>query len=293
VDETWYNSQLKDRLETIINQQFRNVRVFKTSGLLGFYGSLLRHTSAADRFGLDSVFMDTIKGLGGVEETPQFVSEFLKYCSSSGKLVGTTLKPEVRGYEPPLDNYLRILNDWGGDLISHMVKDSGIEDFRVSITRYLTEEKRPQLFASLAHDLQPICINLRKSYLDLYRDLDSQPREVESMISQELMKISQELAKIGREFHENLENTVNTIIDGTDSNFESDFRRLQSRMVRRLDELLDSFSVDTAYSRATRSHSRNSTAPLLAVLVEAFYYLANELEDILVDSADYDHKLLC
>ena len=56
-------------------------------------------------------------------------------------------------------------------------------------------------------------------------------------------------------------------------------------MIRRLDELLDNFSVADAYRRATLSHPRNATAPLLAILVEAFYYLSNQLEDILVESS--------
>jgi hypothetical protein len=66
--------------------------------------------------------------------------------------------------------------------------------------------------------------------------------------------------------------------------FDTDFRQLQSRMIRRLDELLDGFSVEAAYGRTLRNHPRNATAPLIAVLVEALYYLANQLEDILVEA---------
>jgi hypothetical protein len=54
-------------------------------------------------------------------------------------------------------------------------------------------------------------------------------------------------------------------------------------MVTRLDELLRTFSVANAYSCATLSHSRNAIAPLISVLVEALYYLANELEDVLIE----------
>ncbi|MFM6154220.1 MAG: dynamin family protein, partial [Sphaerospermopsis kisseleviana] len=68
--------------------------------------------------------------------------------------------------------------------------------------------------------------------------------------------------------------------------FETDFRQLQSKMIRRLDELLDTFSVGDAYRRATLSHPRNATALLLAILVEAFYYLSNQLEDILTESCE-------
>lgn len=284
IDETWYNAQLKQRLENIIDQQFRQLRVFKTSGLLGFYGSQIKATTPEDRFGLDTIFSESIKELGGGEETPQFVSEFNKYCTS-GRLVGSPFRPSVHGYDTPINNYVRILREWGKPLIEYMIKDSGIEDFRAGITRYLTEEKRPQLFSALADDLQPLCIEMRKSYLDLYRDIDSQPKEIDSMISYELTLINQQLASIGREFDEHIQTVVNKVINGENKEFENDFRKLQARMVRRLDELLDTFSLDNVYSQAVRIRPRNSTAPFLAVLVEAFYYLSNHLEDILVESA--------
>jgi hypothetical protein len=42
IDETWYNSQLRQRLDNLIGEQFRDSqRVYKTSGLLGFWGSQL------------------------------------------------------------------------------------------------------------------------------------------------------------------------------------------------------------------------------------------------------------
>ncbi|MDX2272217.1 MAG: dynamin-like GTPase family protein [Cyanobacteriota bacterium] len=285
IDETWYNSQLRQRLDNLISTQFRSsTRVYKTSGLLGFYGSQIRSASGQDRYGLDTIFSSIIKGVDGQEETPQFINEFNRYCGSSGKLVGTSLRPSVNGYETPLENYVRILGEWGTDLIDHMLKDSGIESFRLGITRYLTDEKRPQLFAALANDLQPLCISIRKSYLELFRELDSQPQQVEEMITHELRKLSQDLARIGEDFAAHISEEVNQVINGKATEFESDFRRLQMRMVHRLDELLNTFSVDSAYSRAISNHPRNSTAPLIAVLVEAFYYLSNELEDILVES---------
>ena len=38
IDQTWYNAQLRQRLENLIQTQFRDTtRIYKTSGLLGFY----------------------------------------------------------------------------------------------------------------------------------------------------------------------------------------------------------------------------------------------------------------
>jgi hypothetical protein len=80
--KTWYNPQLRQRLETIIDQQFRGARIFKTSALLGFYCSQIKGTSRGNRFGLDTIFSESIRELGSKEQTPQFVMEFVKYCSS-------------------------------------------------------------------------------------------------------------------------------------------------------------------------------------------------------------------
>ena len=284
IDETWYKNQLRQRLEDLINSQFRDTnRVYKTSGLLGFYGSQLKKTSIQDRFGLDSIFAESVKGLDSREETPQFVNEFNRYCTS-GKLSPSQFRISVNSFETPNENYVRILSEQGTPLINQLIQDSGIEEFRTSITRYLTEEKRPQLFKNLADDLEDICIKLKKHYQSVQINLDSQPREIESMKEYELQKLNQQLQQVGREFNQHINDEINKIINNNCEDFEADFRQLQSRMIRRLDELLDTFSVADAYRRATLSHPRNATAPLLAILVEAFYYLSNELEDIFIES---------
>ncbi|MBO1050206.1 MAG: dynamin family protein [Dolichospermum sp. DEX182a] len=285
IDETWYNNQLRQRLEDLINSQFRDTnRVYKTSGLLGFYGSQLKKTSIQDRFGLDSIFAESVKGLDSREETPQFVNEFNRYCVASGKLSPSQFRISLHNYETSNHNYVRILSEQGTPLINQLIQDSGIEEFRTSITRYLTEEKRPQLFKNLADDLEYICIKLKKHYQSVQINLDSQPREIESMKEYELQKLNQQLQQVGREFNQHINDEINKIINNNCEDFEADFRQLQSRMIRRLDELLDTFSVADAYRRATLSHPRNATAPLLAILVEAFYYLSNELEDIFIES---------
>ncbi|MEH2467421.1 dynamin-like GTPase family protein [Nostoc sp.] len=286
IDETWYNTQLRQRLDDLINEQFHNPsKVYKTSGLLGFYGSQIKQTSQRDRFGLNSIFAESIKGLNGKEETPQFVYAFNNYCVNSGKLSSSKFRVSVNGFETPNQNYVRILEDWGNELIEKLIQDSGTEEFCTAITRYLTEEKRPQLFKNLADDLEDVCIKLKKHYQSVQRNLDSQPQEIETMKAQELQRLNQQLQQLGREFSEHITEEVNHIINNSCDTFEADFKQLQSRMIRRLDELLDTFSVASAYQRATISHPRNATAPLIAILVEAFYYLANQLEDILVESS--------
>jgi replication fork clamp-binding protein CrfC len=286
IDDTWYNTQLRQRLEQLISSQFQDTtRVYKTSGLLGFYGSQIEDKSIGDRFGLNSVFAEQV-GSNTEEETPQFVNEFVRYCANSGKLSPSQFKISVHSYESPNANYVRILAEQGLPLIEQLISDSGIEEFRQGISRYLTEEKRPALFANLADDLQPVSLSLRSYYLEKIKNLDSQPHEIEGMKAKELERLNQELHQIGQDFREHLIGTVNQIVTNDCDRFENDFRQLQARTIRKLDELLDTFSVAQAYRRATLSHRRNATAPLIAVLVEALYYLANELEDVLVECCE-------
>ena len=301
IDRTWYVEELKQRLDDLIATQFSQIkRIYKTSGLLGFYGSQIKSTSSSDceasrrhRFGLDSIFAEKAERINSREKTPQFVSEFNNYCANSGKLTRTNFRVSVHSYETPNENYTRILNEFGTPLIEQLIADSGIEEFRSAITRYLTEEKRPQLFANLAEDLKPICSDLKQHYLQQLQELDSQPQEIEAMKTQELTLLNQKLQEIGREFSQHLEQEVNSVVTNQDSSFESDFQKLKAQMVSRLDELLQTFSVQDAYSRATLSHPRNATAPLIAVLVEALYYLANELEVTLVTTSEILVKNFC
>jgi replication fork clamp-binding protein CrfC len=284
IDDTWYNTQLRQRLESLIQSQFQgNSKLYQTSGLLGFFGSLIKQTTGRDRFGLDSIFADSIKGVNGEEETPQFVNEFIRYCTSSNKLSLTDFEITVQSGKgkSSISNYLQILSQWGTPLIDQLIKDSGINSFRDGVTRYLAEEKYPELFKTLADDLEPLCISLKSAYLKEYRELDSQPREIEAMKAQELTLLSQKLQDLGKEFREHIEFEVNNTITNLDREFDADFNKLSNRMVTRLDELIKNFSVQKAYNAAVSSHRRNASAPFIAVLVEALYYLSNNLEDVL------------
>jgi replication fork clamp-binding protein CrfC len=282
IDETWYNSQLRQRLDNLISEQFHDSRrVYKTSGLLGFWGSQLRYTTAQERFGLDSFFAAGVTS--DLQETPQFVNEFNRYCSSSGKLPIDKFRVDVRSYESAIDNYTRILGDQGSALVDQLVKDSGIEEFRNAITRYLIEEKRPLLLVNLADDLQPICINLRRTYLESWHQLRALPQDVNALKEQELQLLSKELKDAGDDFQDHIKAIVNEVAaSNTNISFEADFTRLKAKMVSRLDELLSTFSVSAVHQQAQASHRRNSVVPLIGILAEAFYYLANGLEDVLV-----------
>lgn len=287
VDKTWYNPQLRKRLENCIKTQFRDSsRVFQTSGLLGFYSRLIQETSAVDRFGLDSIFIEESQGLNDTEETPLFVTEFNNYCGNSGKLFDSPFKLEIRGYESPNQNYVRVLSEHGQPLIQKMIKDSGLDVFRDSIINYLIHEKRPQLISTLINDLYPICTTLRDFYLHQHQILVQQPQTAEEIKSQKIKQLAADLKNVGDRFESAIEDEINEIAASNyNEEFERDFLKLKAQMVTRLDELIHTFSVETVYQKAQASHRRNSVVPLLGILAEAFYYLANGLEEVLVNSS--------
>jgi replication fork clamp-binding protein CrfC len=286
IDKTWYNHDLRERLERLLHDQFQDTtRIYKTSGLLVFYGSQIKLTSRGDRFGLDSIFAEQTRGSEGKERSPLFVEEFKHYCGS-GKLVGCDFRIAIRSDEQPNENYVRILSECGTPLIDQLIKDSGIEAFRTAIKRYLKEEKQPQLFAALADDLQPLCIALRKTYIEAWRHYDSQPRDVDAMKEMELKQLNHDLKQIGDQLELHIEQELNQVVaSNANQVFEDHFLKLQKRMRSRLDELLQAFSVKEVYKQAQASHKRNSVVPLLGILAEAFYYLANGLESVLEAAA--------
>lgn len=284
VDETWFNDDLRERLEGLINSQFQKMRVYKTSGLLGFYGSQIqgKNQSGLD---IDYVFREGAISSDGRQKTPQFVDKFIQYCGKP-ELVNPRIFPmplEVYQCATSNEKYGCILrSDVGVRLIDKLIQDSGIEEFRTGMTRYLTEEKRPQLFAALAEDLQPVCIALKNHYIEERHYLAAQPIDVDTTIRRELERITQDLNEIGREFEAHIKDEVNEVVGGNTSPMEEDFKKLQSRIIHRLDELIATFSVLEVNKRAVASHPRNAVTPLLGILAEGFYYLANELEDVLI-----------
>ncbi|NJN49948.1 MAG: dynamin family protein, partial [Polaribacter sp.] len=182
---------------------------------------------------------------------------------------------------------MRILSDYGTPIIDYLIQDSGVEGFREAIAHYLSEEKRPQLLSNLAEDLQPICATLRKNLIEDYQYFEAQPNTVAAIQEQELLQLNQDLIEVSQDLKTHLDAELNSLI-GTNGNakFETDFHKLQGCMVKRLDELLHQFSVAEIHKQAQASHKRNSVVPLLGILAEAFYYLSNGLESVLVESSE-------
>lgn len=288
IDATWYDDQLKNRLNRHIETQFLSGdRTYKTSGLLGFYGSLIGKTNGGDRWGLDSTFAP--QNGENSEQTPKFVVEFNNYFFTSGQVSRSRfpITPAIGCAETHQEKYLQILNAHGINLIEQLVLDSGIEQFRNEIARYLTEDRRPQLFEVFADDLRPICIDLRDHYLKTWWNLESQPQEIDAIKEQQLRQLSQDLRAIGEEFYRCISEYLNrTVASNENEIFERDFRLLQKQMLDRLDHLIEHFSVGKTYKRAQRSHEESAVVPLLAILAEAFYGLSDELKVTLLESCE-------
>ncbi|MDT9197935.1 dynamin-like GTPase family protein [Limnospira fusiformis KN01] len=290
IDATWYDDQLKNCLNRHLNTQFSSSdRVYKTSGLLGFYGELIRQTHGSDRWGLDSIFAKGNLSNPEAEETPKFIVEFNNYFFTSGQLSRSSfpITPAIGYADTHQEKYLQILNAHGYNLMEQLVLDSGIDQFRDDITRYLTEDRRPQLFQALAEDLRPVCISLRSYYLQNWWDLENQPKEIDAIKDLQLRQLSQDLKTIGDEFEQYIKAHVNhTVASNENAIYERDFRNLQRKMIERLDTLIQKFSVGEAYKRAQSNHPNSAVVPLLAILAEAFYSLSDDLKATLVESCD-------
>lgn len=83
------------------------------------------------------------------------------------------------------------------------------------------------------------------------------------------VRLNQELQEIAAAFHQHIKDELNEVVVDNCQAFKADFRKLQAKMEASLKELLNKCSVLEVYKRTTRSHQRNGTAPLVAILGEA------------------------
>lgn len=289
IDATWYDSQLQNRLNYHLKSQFaKSDRIYKTSALLGFYGSQVRQAGSAERWGLNSIFGDSHNSNNPTKNTPKFLVEFNNYYFTSGRASRSRfpITADIGNAETHAEKYLQILDIHGDTLIEQLVRDSGVEDFRKAISRYLMEDRRPQLFETLANDLRPLCINLRNHYLEVWRNLESQPQELDAIKQQQVKQLNHDLNRIANAFEQYVADHLNQAVASNQNViYERDFRELQKRMLQKLDDLISDFSVGQTYQLAQKSHPEDAVVPLLAILVEAFYYLSNQLKQVLVDAS--------
>ena len=289
IDKTWRDPKLKQELDDLISEDFSNTRrgIYETSALLGFWASQLKNISESDdRWGLDTIFeAETSKGSDKVEGTPSFVLEFLDYCDSDKLPVDKFTDIVRRKTQTKNEQYLEIINRYKTSIIEQLIQDSGIQEFSNAITRYLTEEKRPELFAKLASDISELCNDLREFYLEERRQWKKKPANIAEMTERDLVQIEKEVWEVGEAFYRQIEEEIKLLVMDSCEDFQHDFNNLRQNMQENLTELIKNFSILDAFANTCRNH-RHVTAPLVAILGQAFYDIANGLEDVLVKESE-------
>ena len=287
IDKTWRDPKLKQELDDLISEYFSNTQrgIYETSALLGFWASQLKNTSESDRWGLNSILAaETVKSSDGFEGTHPFVREFLDYCDSE-KLPHSKFRILRDNAKSKNEQYIDILNSYKNNIVEQLLQDSGIQEFRNAITRYLTEEKRPELFANLASDISELCNDLHESYLEERRQWKNKPANIAEMTERDLAQIEKELRDIGEAFYQQIEEEIQLLVINTCESFKQDFNNLRQNMEDNLTKLIENFSILDAFANTCRNH-RHVTAPLVAVLGQAFYDIANGLENFLVKESE-------
>jgi GTPase SAR1 family protein len=271
IDETWFDAALHGLLEGVIHSDFRQEqqkeRVYKTSAMLGFYGSLRRN---------DRTF----------QVPDEFKSEFNRYFFLKVSRVDFPITPAIAAADTDDEKFKAIIDAHGDNLLDKLIQDSGVEAFKEKLNYYLMHERKPQLFKALAEDLQPICNHLRQRYFDLRKELAGKPVDVEAIKKDALDKLGLELHLIGLDISEHIREQLNEAFATNDNNrLEKDYRKLQKNMLNELDRLIANFSVEETHQLALRSHEENVVVPVMAILSEAFYYVTNGLKKVLTASS--------
>jgi len=287
IDKTWRNPKLEQDLSDLISTNFNDTPrgFYKTSALLGFWACQIKNTSESDRWGLNSIFTaETVKSSDGVEGIPLFVREFLDYCDSD-KLPRSKFRILRDNAKSKNEQYIDILNLYKNNIVEQLLQDSGIQEFSNAITRYLTEEKRPELFANLASDISELCNDLYESYLENRRQWKKKPANIAEMTERDLEQIGKEVWEIGEAFYRQIEEEIQRLVMDTCEDFKQDFNNLHQKMQDNLTELIENFSILDTFANTCRNY-RHVTAPLVAVLGQAFYDIANGLENVLVKESE-------
>lgn len=287
IDKTWRDPKLKQELDDLISGDFSNTRrgIYETSALLGFWASQLKNTTEGDRWGLNSILAaETIKSSDGVEGIHQFVREFLDYCDSE-KLPHSKFRILRDNSKSKNEQYIDILNLHKNNIVEQLLQDSGIQEFSNAINRYLTEEKRPELFANLASDISELCNDLHESYLEERRQWKNKPANITAITERDLAQIEKEVWEVGEGFYRKIEEEIQLLVMDTCEDFKQDFNNLHQKIQDNLTELIKNFSILDAFANTCRNH-HHVTAPLVAVLGQAFYDIANGLENVLVQESE-------
>jgi predicted RNA-binding protein with RPS1 domain len=279
IDITWSKPQLKNELNDLIKKNFNNIKreIHETSALLGFYASCL--IGNEDKFwGCKSILE------GSAQSENDFIIAFLDYCYSE-KIPSDRFEIFLSNKQKKQDQYIDILNRYGDSLLEQVIIDSGIESFKQSITRYLTAEKKPELFKNLINNITHICNDIAEIYTNRFEQVNSKPESLNELMELELVDVNKEVQRLGESIFFFFENESQKLVMDTCENFTKDYGDLHKKLQQKLTKLIENFSILEACDSATKRYESH-TVPLVTILGEAFYEIANGLELALVSASE-------
>lgn len=298
VDETWINTENRNQFEQSLKNDFNllNIndkdetkRIYETSALLGFYTSLIQDYIATN--GIESIKIPrTIEGGIEVNNTKipkQYLISlvnFFRYKKNINFEVDDSTNNDVLAKE-----IQEILNQKYSASLEDAITESGIPRFRQSICNYVNHKKRPQLYKQLSEDLQKLCRQLQKEYVDKSSELKNYPQTIEELKASAKENIEEELKAISKQFDEHIDQAYRDFITGSWEDFATEYNILKQNTTQFLKDLIDrfDFSLNKLYNQAIFNRRNNyGTAPILSIFVEPFYLLSSELEDFFVKESN-------
>lgn len=281
IDITWYNEQLRTRLA---QHKTEYANAYETSALLGFYASMISEkTNQSDRFGLDSIFKNSLNH----EEIGAFFNSFKDFYEKRYKVRHSPPFVETSG--KPEEDYIKILScEHGQEVLNEILADSQIEKFREAITFYLIEEKRPNLYKALFEDIETICIILTTHYSSQLQKLQLNPREIKeiekSLQAKELPQLLKDLNDLSDKFEQFIRKVISEVHKKEYNGFEPNFKKVED-LREPLLKFIDNLSFKDVLNQAVDEDDFSSEAPSMDVFPTSFRVIVGYLENLLVGNA--------
>ena len=293
VDELWNNPALKakcdqciDNLASQIHKNLPNqTRIYQVSALLDFYTSIFQDSDENSQYGLKE-----FAAKGNIKEKNPFLQAFTQFFK---QLYSNARQPDtitINFLEPEEEQYQKIRSEPKFlSMIDEILDTVGTRQFATDLNKYLTEDKKPELYNILACEIEQLSYQLVQCYKQQVLDIDSIAIDSKGISNEHKSTWRNQL----REIYNQIETTFNSQVqkisrlepDGSSNHdeFEALLMGINHYATKDiLETRINEISFKEVLNQA-KEKNNNKPVPGITVISESILLIVEEVEQYVVE----------
>lgn len=293
VDELWNNPALQEKCDQCIdnlayqihNNRLNRTRIYQVSAILDFYTSIFKDSDENSQYGLKEFATK-----GNIDALKPFLDAFVQFFKKFyiKERQPNTIDISISASEEEYYQKIRSEPEFSS-ITDEILNQVGIIRFKSDLEKYLTEDKKPELYSILSHKIEQLSYQLVQCYEQQSLDINSIAIDSKGIINEHKSIWRNQLKEIYNQIEITFNNQVRKI-SRLEPDGSSNYLKFEALLIEInnyatndiLETRINEISFKEVLNQA-KEKNKNKPVPRITIISESILLIMDEVEQYVVE----------